>query len=543
MNLENSSRCSRLFPTKIWGHENRTNVVDARSSYEEKRGKASPTEQLSRELNDLQMTGSWPAPCLPCFSLYDEVLKTSNPQNKVFTLNSFNQQSNLVSEGGYGKKQVGISRGNHSTSHIWTEFYEEDQESTTREALGAIDTESSNASFVQLPYSATMNGIWDPAVQENRLWAKRWTYESPQSLPFLASSFQQENSIPEGTDIKVRQNYPPSRPNDLSTLFDNVKSKRSAYPLRDSSNRLSPPPSPQHQNSSGGGGGGKRLSSRSLNLSRASCATNKKRKRINAFSHISSTNGSVAQPFGSQTAPRKCGALQNCGFSSCKENLKPHNSVGCSRVDLRAPRQEYLGEISRDVSSPGWPRRPSANRSAERHRLENAPSRGHTGQRMGPTERRCKMSPASVRPDWTELDGLRSKKNLDSLFDFINPSFLPLFPLAMDYSQIPNFPVFHTPPFSPSCPPFPVNLHCDNVPHLSHFINNLFCGDASAPYHALSPQLRRGRSVAKGGPAHTLHVCLEECYEQWRALERERKKVRRGYSVTHVSRLNAFQVG
>ncbi|XP_039221236.1 meiosis-specific coiled-coil domain-containing protein MEIOC-like isoform X3 [Crotalus tigris] len=54
MNLENNSRYSRLFPTKIWDHENHTNVVDAQSSYEEKWGEASPTEQLSRQLSDLQ---------------------------------------------------------------------------------------------------------------------------------------------------------------------------------------------------------------------------------------------------------------------------------------------------------------------------------------------------------------------------------------------------------------------------------------------------------------------------------------------------------
>ncbi|XP_039221235.1 uncharacterized protein LOC120318063 isoform X2 [Crotalus tigris] len=511
MNLENNSRYSRLFPTKIWDHENHTNVVDAQSSYEEKWGEASPTEQLSRQLSDLQVSCSWPAPSRPCSPPSDEVLNTPDPQNEFSTLNCFNQQSNIVPECSYGKKQASISRRNHSSSQIWAEFCGEDQESTTQEALRASDTESSSASFVQLPHSATTDGVWDPAVQENPLCAKRCTYESPQSLSFLTSPFQQENSIPEG---KLHQNYRQNCPDNLSTLLDNIKIKHSAYPLRDSSNRLSPPPSLKHQNSSCGGDD-KHLKSRSLNPPRASCATNKKRKRVNAFSSVPSANGSVVQTFGSQAAPRKCSSLQNSGFSSCKENLKPHNSVGCSPVDLQAPQQEYVGEILRDASSPGWPQGPSANRLAKGHGLENEPSIDNAGQSMGQTERRRKMNPASVSPDWTELDALRSKKKLDHLFHFINPSFLPFF---IDYSQIPNFPVFHPPPFSP------VNLHYENVPHLSHFINHLSCGDASAPYHTFSPQLPRKKSVPKGGPAHTLHVCLEECYKQCRLLKKERKK-------------------
>lgn len=491
--MENSSRYSSLFPMNIWDHENQTNLVESRSSYEEKLEKAPSTELLSRKLDDLQVSGSWPLPCSPPSH---EVLKPSDPQNKYFIRKDLTQQSNIVPECSNSKKQVDVSRrANCFSSQIWTVCYGEHQEGIARGVLGATDTEKS----IQLSHSAT-DGIWDPAIQENQLYVKRCTYESSQFMSLITSPFQQENSIPEGANTELHRNQQQNCPDNPSTLFNNVKSKNSAYPLRDSSNLLSPRPGLQQQNSSYSGD--KRLKSRSLNPSRASCVT-----------------------FGSQTAPRKCGYLQNCRFSNCNENLKPHNSVGCSRVDLRAPRLERLGEISRNISSRGWPLCPPANRFAKCRRLDSAPNGDYAGQKTGQSERRAKMKPASVGPDWTQLDALRSKKRMGNLFDFINPSFLPLFPLAEGCSQIPNFPAFHPPPFSPSRPSFSVDLHYDNSPHLSHFIN----GDASTLYHALSPPLPHNRLVTNhGGPARTLYMRLEECYQQWRALERERTKVREG---------------
>ncbi|KAK9396007.1 hypothetical protein NXF25_019368 [Crotalus adamanteus] len=111
MNVENNSRYSRLFPTKIWDHENHTNVVDAQGSYEEKWGEASPTEQLSRQLSDLQLPRKKSVPkggpahtlhvCLEecykqCRLLKKERKKTQADLAKAFPENSFASSEEIL---------------------------------------------------------------------------------------------------------------------------------------------------------------------------------------------------------------------------------------------------------------------------------------------------------------------------------------------------------------------------------------------------------------------------------------------------------------
>ncbi|XP_034298485.1 uncharacterized protein LOC117680090 [Pantherophis guttatus] len=516
MDLENSSRYSSLFPMNIWDHENQANLIESRNSYEEKLEKASPTEPLSRKLCDLQATGSLPLPCPPCFPPSHEALNPSDPQNKDFTYKDLNQQFDIVPECSNCKKQVDVSRRDCFSSLICPpECYGEDQEGIASGVLGASNTEKS----IQLPHSAA-DGIWYPVILESQLCATRCTYESPQFIYLLTSPFQQLNSIPEGANTELHRNQQQNCPNNPSTSFNNVKSKNSVYPLRDSSNLLSPLPGFQQQNSFYNGD--KCLKSRSLNPLRASCAIYKKPNQMNTLPRESSVNSSVVQHFGFQMAPRKCSYLQNYGFSNCKENLKPHNSVGRSRLHLRAPRPERLGEISRNIPPRGWPPCLSANRFAKFRRLDSAPNGNHADQKTRESERRAKMNPAFIGPDWTQLDALRSKKKMGNLFDFLNPAFLHLFPLDTGCSQIPNSPASQPPPFSPSCPSFSVDLQYDNIPHLSHVINR----DASPSYYMLPPLIPQDRLITNHvGPSRVLYLRLEDCYKQWRALERERTKM------------------
>uniref|UniRef100_A0A8D1X0V4 Meiosis specific with coiled-coil domain n=1 Tax=Sus scrofa TaxID=9823 RepID=A0A8D1X0V4_PIG len=89
-----------------------------------------------------------------------------------------------------------------------------------------------------------------------------------------------------------------------------------------------------------------------------------------------------------------------------------------------------------------------------------------------------------------------------------------------------GFPLRSTHPFGHSLVPLLDSYDLfsyDDLSHLYPYFNEMMYGDNS--FSGFVPTFGFQRPIkTRSGPASELHIRLEECYEQWRALEKERKK-------------------
>lgn len=94
-----------------------------------------------------------------------------------------------------------------------------------------------------------------------------------------------------------------------------------------------------------------------------------------------------------------------------------------------------------------------------------------------------------------------------------------------------GFPLRSTHPFGHSVVPLLESYDLfpyDDLSHLYPYFNDMMYGDNS--FSGFVPTFGLQRPIkTRSGPASELHIRLEECYEQWRTLEKERKKVTQSY--------------
>ncbi|KAL8175695.1 UNVERIFIED_CONTAM: hypothetical protein K2H54_005235 [Gekko kuhli] len=90
-----------------------------------------------------------------------------------------------------------------------------------------------------------------------------------------------------------------------------------------------------------------------------------------------------------------------------------------------------------------------------------------------------------------------------------------------------RFPLKSTHPFGHSVIPLMDSYDLfsyDDLSHLYPYFNDMMYGDSS--FTGFMPTFGFQRPMkTRSGPASELHIRLEECYEQWRALEKERKRI------------------
>lgn len=571
--LESRSNFSGLFSKKKLDNKDLTNLIDAEEPYEENLQKFF-AESLEKDVDDLYLIESWLTPPEACTQSPDEILKTTNPENRAFKSSQVNHQSGLAYQNAndHGKKQFNAERGkSHADSSTFsTQAKIKDSTNTyrgyqnadkARHLLRKNDSEGPTKYITQLSNSFD-EGIWDPVIQEN-MSPKRHTattvacdtqqFSCP-SLNFLSPTFNKENSFPAGMNRKFPETYPQNSHHNINTerTFGNFECKVPLHPQKGSSNHLPLKPALQNMNSSYNGFTW--LDNKMLNPIATSYVAYEKQKQMNpqlpsgplTHSNESSAVQAVTQTSCSQMPPRKYGKLQiptntPNGFT---ENWRQHHLVGQAENASLATEGHY-SRVSTNDSRSWLSQKHSVNKSTKYHGFHNKQSQYNTNERTMLNDNRCKNNwiPQAnyVGQNCTQFNtlGRRQEQNGGSLSDFINPSFLPLFPLVPGYKQTPAFPplnphLFSSPAnvtFSPL--PFPLSelvdiFHYDDFHHLSPLINDLLCGDTAAPYFAFPLPFNNYRPPKnRSGPANELHVRLEECYEQWRSLERERKKVRR----------------
>ncbi|KAM9094071.1 meiosis-specific coiled-coil domain-containing protein MEIOC isoform X1 [Sarcophilus harrisii] len=216
------------------------------------------------------------------------------------------------------------------------------------------------------------------------------------------------------------------------------------------------------------------------------------------------------------------------------KNQKPNIQTGCFPHDPLAPKDHHYCKIPAHLSSSCMSQHSAASEPPDRYRIRKK-------QNLDDRKRKRNLipQPSYAGQNRQQFNVFRKKQEKSSVnvSDFVNPSFLPAFPLVSELKQNPNFTPFNPPPpfmptanftFPPSAFPFSELVdvfHYRDFNNLNPFASDLFCREVTPPCFAFPPPFNKYRPPRnRSGPANELHAQLDECCEQWRALEKERKK-------------------
>ncbi|XP_075779055.1 meiosis-specific coiled-coil domain-containing protein MEIOC-like isoform X2 [Pelodiscus sinensis] len=419
--------------------------------------------------------------------------------------------------------------------------------------------------------------VWGKAFQDNHLFSKKYedftvSHKSQQSihpsLYFLNQPFVKENSFSGGTTKSPQETCMQNGHNsfDLGETFNNTECKSHINPKecsqKSSEFHLSVKTTLQNGNYHSPYHGYRWLDGKIFSPTTTSDIAYRKQNQavtspqsssgVSAMSSESPIHQSGTQPsYYSQLSPvpssRKDGRVQisnsvpsNLGGSHFfAENQKQVKPIGHYQHDSLTNKRGQYHKVPVNLSHNWLTQQNSAGDESEKyHRFRKKQSQDNCNKDDRRGRRNWIPHPGYSGQNQQQFNVFRKKQeqNGGNMSDFINTSFLPTFPLMSEFKQNPNFAQFNPHPF-PSAnnfafppSPFPFSelldlFHYDDFNHLHPLINDLFCGELSVPYFPFPTPFNKYRPPrTRSGPANELHIRLEECYDQWRALEKERKK-------------------